>query len=47
MLTLIDQHQTQIVSGRVLLVDLTERGCEIEAAEEQSDRNRFSCVSLA
>jgi hypothetical protein len=45
--TFVDEHQTQVVPRRVLLVDFAESGCEVEAAEEQPDGNRLSCSSLA
>jgi hypothetical protein len=40
--TFVDEYQAQVVSGRVLLVDLAECGCEVKAAEEQPDGDRLS-----
>jgi hypothetical protein len=45
--TFVDEHQAQVVSGRVFLVHLTKGGREVEAAEEQSDRYRLSWLLLA
>ena len=41
--TLVNENETQVVAGRVLLVDFTECGGEVEAAQEQADGDRFSC----
>jgi hypothetical protein len=40
--TFINQHQAEIVSRRVLLVDVSECGREVESAEEQTDGNGFT-----
>jgi hypothetical protein len=34
----IDQDEIEVISDGKLLVDVSERRCQVEAAEEQSDR---------
>ena len=41
-LTLINEYQAQVISGRVLLVDFSEGGCQVETAKEQPNRNRLA-----
>lgn len=41
--TFVDQHQAQIVPRGVFLVDFPESRSKVEATEEESDRNSFSC----
>lgn len=45
--TFINQHQAEIVSCRILLVDIAECGREVESAEEQADGNSFTCHGSA
>lgn len=40
--TFIDQNQAEVISGGVFLVDFSEGWCQVEAAEEQTDRYRFT-----
>ena len=41
-LTFIDQNKTEIISRRVLLVHVSERGRKIESAQEQPNGNCFA-----
>jgi hypothetical protein len=45
--TFVDEYQAQIVSRRILFVDLPKRGCKVETAEEESDRDRLSCILVS
>lgn len=40
--TFIDQNQAEVISGGVFLVDFSEGWCQVEAAEEETDRYRFT-----
>lgn len=40
---LVDQDQVEVVPRRELLVDVAEGRSELEAAEEQSNRDRLAC----
>lgn len=41
-LTFINENQTEVITCRIFLVDVTEGGCQIEATKEQTDGNGFS-----
>lgn len=40
--TFIDKDQAEVISGRILLVNLSEGRCKVEATEEESDGNCFT-----
>ena len=41
--TFVNKDQAQIVTSRIFLVHVAEGGRQIEPAEEQTDRDRFTC----
>lgn len=41
-LTFINEDQAEVITCRILLVDISECRCQIEASEEKTDRNGFT-----
>lgn len=41
-LAFVNKHETEVISGRVLLVDFPECGGKIKPPKEESDGNSFS-----
>ena len=40
--TFVDEHKTQIVAGRKLLVHFPKGRCEVEASKEEANGDRFT-----
>ena len=45
--TFVDEYQAKVVSGRILLVDFTESGSQVEATQEQPDGDCLACKVIS